>query len=140
MLAQGNHEHPESESQQSEDRIEAWFPGLHNANEGLEWLQAKQVRNCYIIVMNSQDPNIDTVGGAQYNWVQARLNDAVALRSIGAIDWIVMMVHKNWFSITNYSPDAFDTRFAYQTMITNAQVDFMFSGHTHTYLMETYCC
>jgi predicted phosphodiesterase len=133
MLAQGNHEHPESASQQAENDIEAWFPGLNNATEGLEWLQAKQVGNVYIIVMNSQDSNIDQVGGAQMNWVQARLNDAVALRTAGTIKWIVMMVHKNWFSITNYSPDAIDTRFAYQTMLNNAQVDFMFSGHTHTY-------
>ena len=83
--------------------------------------------------MNSQDSNIDTVGGAQMNWVQARLNEAVAARTAGTIKWIVMMVHKNWFSITNFSPDAFDTRYAYQTMLNNAQVDFMFSGHTHTY-------
>jgi predicted phosphodiesterase len=133
MLAQGNHEHPESESQTSENQIEAWFPGLHNANEGLEWLQAKQVRNCYIIVMNSQDPNIDQVGGAQYNWVQARLNDAVALRTAGTIDWIIMMVHKNWFSVNAFTTDGLDARFAYKTMCNNAQVDFMFSGHTHTY-------
>jgi predicted phosphodiesterase len=133
MLAQGNHEHPESESQQAENDIEAWFPGLHNATEGLEWLQYKIVGNVAIIVMNSQDSNIDQVGGAQMNWVQARLNEAVAARTAGTIKWIVMMVHKNWFSITNYSPDAFATRYAYQTMITNAQVDFMFSGHTHTY-------
>jgi predicted phosphodiesterase len=133
MLAQGNHEHPESESQQSEDQIEAWFPGLHNATEGLEWLQAKIVGNVYIIVMNSQDSNIDSVGGAQYNWVQARLNEAKAARTAGTIKWIVTMVHKNWFSITNFSPDAFDTRYAYQAMFNDAQVDFMFSGHTHTY-------
>jgi predicted phosphodiesterase len=134
MLAQGNHEHPESASQQAENDIEAWFPGLHNAtNEGLEWLQAKQVRNCYIIVMNSQDPNINTVGGAQYNWVQARLNDAIALRNAGQINWIITMVHKNWFSLTTFAVDAEDTRRVYQTMFNNAQVDFMFSGHTHTY-------
>jgi hypothetical protein len=133
MLAQGNHEHPESASQQAENDIEAWFPGLQNATEGLEWLQAKTVGNVYIIVMNSQDSNIDQVGGAQMNWVQARLNEAVAARTAGTIKWIVTMVHKNWFSITNFSPDAFNTRYAYQTMFNNAQVDFMFSGHTHTY-------
>ena len=55
MLAQGNHEHPESASQQAENDIEAWFPGLQNATEGLEWLQAKVVGNVAIIVMNSQD-------------------------------------------------------------------------------------
>jgi predicted phosphodiesterase len=133
MLAQGNHEHPESASQQAENDIEAWMPGLSNATEGLEWLQSKIVGNVFIIVMNSQDSNIDQVGGAQMNWVQARLNEAVAARTAGTIKWIVMMVHKNWFSITNFSPDAFDTRFAYQTMLNNAQVDIMFSGHTHTY-------
>lgn len=133
MLAQGNHEHPESESQQSEDQIEAWFPGLHNSVEGLEWLQAKQVRNCYIIVMNSQDEDIDQIGGAQYNWVQARLNDAVALRNSGQIDWIITMVHKSWFNLLGSNPAYVTARNAYKTMFRNAQVDFMFHGHNHSY-------
>jgi predicted phosphodiesterase len=134
MLAQGNHEHPESESQQAENDIEAWMPGLHNATEGLEWLQSKVVRNVYIIVMNSQDlSGIDTVGGTQYNWVQGKLNEAVAMRTAGTIDWIVTMIHKNWFSLTTFGVDAAETRRVYQTMFTDAQVDFMFSGHTHTY-------
>jgi hypothetical protein len=134
MLAQGNHEHPESASQTAENQIEAWFPGLHNAtNEGLEWLQAKQVRNCYIIVMNSQDPNIATVGGSQYNWVQARLNDAVALRTAGTIDWIIMMVHKSWHNLLGSNPAYVTARQAYKTMIDTAQIDFMFHGHNHSY-------
>jgi predicted phosphodiesterase len=133
MLAQGNHEHPESESQTAENQIEAWFPGLNNPDDNLDWLQAKQVRNCYIIVMNSQDPQINTVGGDQYNWVQARLNDAVALRTAGTIDWIIMMVHKNWFSLSAFHVDAEQTRHVYKSMMNTAQVDFMFSGHTHTY-------
>jgi hypothetical protein len=43
------------------------------------------------------------------------------------------MVHKNWFSLSAFFVDAEDTRRVYQTMFNNAQVDFMFSGHTHTY-------
>ena len=81
MLTQGNHEHPESESQQAEDDIEAWFPGLHNANDSLDWLQSKKVGNAYVIVMNSQDDNLTDVGGDQYNYVQTQLTIAKNMRT-----------------------------------------------------------
>jgi Calcineurin-like phosphoesterase len=133
ILSQGNHEHPESESQTAENQIEAWMPGLHNATEGLEWLIARKVGNVFIINMNSQDPNISTVGGAQYNWVQARLNEAKALRAAGTIDWIVTMVHKSWFNLLGTNPAYVLAREAYDEMFLDAQVDIMFHGHNHSY-------
>ena len=131
LLSQGNHEHPESESQNAENEIEAWFPGLHNANESLEWLQARQVGNCYVIIMNSQDDDIDIVGGDQYNYVKARLDDAVALRAEGKIDWIICVVHKSWFNLLSTNQAYVLAREAYDELFFNAQVDFMFHGHNH---------
>jgi hypothetical protein len=133
ILSQGNHEHTESESQQSEDQIEVWMPELRNADDNLDWLVAKQFGRVYVISMNSQDPQIATVGGDQYNWVQARLNDAVALRTANQIDWIITVVHKSWFNLLGSNPAYVTARNAYKTMFRNAQVDLMFHGHNHSY-------
>lgn len=133
MLAQGNHDHNESESNRTESDIEAWFPGLSNSKEGLEWLQQKKVGNAYIIVMNSQDPNIDVVNGDQYNYVQNALNTAKQLRTSGQIDWIITMVHKSWFNLLGSNPSYVTVRHAYAAMFRDAQVDFMFHGHNHSY-------
>ena len=133
MLAQGNHEHTESESQTTENDIEAWFPGLNNPVEGLEWLAQKKVGNAYVIVMNSQDPNIDEEGGDQYNYVQNALNTAKSLRTAGQIDWIITMVHKSWFNLLGSNPAYVTARHTYAAMFNDAQVDFMFHGHNHSY-------
>ena len=42
MLAQGNHEHPESDSQQAENDIEAWFPGLKMLRKVLNGYKPRQ--------------------------------------------------------------------------------------------------
>ena len=131
ILSQGNHDHAESESQQAENDIEAWFPGLNNANEGLEWLSSKIVGNVFIISMNSQDPNLDQIGGTQYNWVQARLNEAKTMRASGQIDWIITMVHKSWFNRLSTNQAYVTARHAYAAMFRDAQVDFMLHGHNH---------
>ena len=135
MLAQGNHEHPESASQQAEDQIETWMPELRNADDNLDWLVAKRFRNVYVISMNSQDPQAATVGGDQYNWTQARINEAVALRTAGTIDWIICMIHKSWFNLLGSNPAYVTVRHAYATMFRNAQVDLMFHGHNHSYMI-----
>jgi calcineurin-like phosphoesterase family protein len=133
MLAQGNHEHPESESQQAENDIEAWFPSLNNPDDNLDWLAAKKVGNAYVIVMNSQDPQLTTIGGDQYNFVQTELTKAKNLRSAGQIDWIITMVHKSWFNLLGSNPSYVQARHTYAAMFNDAQVDFMFHGHNHSY-------
>lgn len=131
LLSQGNHEHPESETQTTENQIEAWMPGLNNANESLEWLQFRKVGNAVCIIMNSQDDDIAVIGGDQYNYVQARLNEAVAMRSRGEIDWIIIVVHKSWFNLLSSNQAYVLAREAYDAMFFAAQVDFVFHGHNH---------
>lgn len=131
MLAQGNHEHPESESQTTENQIEAWYPGLNNPVEGLEWLSFRIVGNVFIINMNSQDPNLNTVGGDQYKYVQERLNEAVALRDRGEINFIIVVIHKSWFNLLSSNQSYVLARETYDSMFFAAQVDFVLHGHNH---------
>ena len=130
-IAQGNHDHPESEAQSTEDQIEAWLPGLNNPVEGLEWVKAERHGNVYLLILNSQDTNLDNVGSAQYNFIQSKLQEAKTLRSQGIIDWIIMVSHKSWFNLNSSNSSYTGARHLYAGMMREAQVDFMIHGHNH---------
>ena len=129
-ISQGNHEHKESESQNTEDQIEAWLPHLKNANDQLDWLSAGQVGNVYVISGNTQDLDVEFKRD-QYNWLAAELAKAKQLRAEGKIDWIVYMCHKPFFTLkTSHSPYT-AVRFLYKDLFRDAQVDFVLHGHNH---------
>lgn len=130
-ISQGNHEHPESESQQSEEDIEAWIPSLNNpTNEGLDWLNAGKVGNVYVISGNTQDMDIEFKRD-QFNWLSAELQKAKQLRASGQIDWIVYMCHKPFFTLKSSHSPYTAVRFLYKEMFRDAQVDFVLHGHNH---------
>ena len=133
ILSQGNHEHPESEDQDTEDQIEAWFPGytLNNADNNLDWLHNRVVGNVGILVMNSQDPAITTVGGDQYNYVEDVLADFKTKRAAGQIDWIFVVVHKSWYNLLSSNQAYVLAREAYDDLFFDAQVDIVVHGHNH---------
>ena len=130
IISQGNHEHPESETQQAEVDIEAWRPELNQSPEGMDWLSAKQINNVYIISMNSQDEDI-AIKGVQYNWVLGELQKAKALRDSGQIDWIFAVVHKPWFTLKTSHSAYTAARNNFTDIFKEYGVDVVIHGHNH---------
>lgn len=138
ILSQGNHEDEESESEKTQQDIEAWIPSLKESPaqggdqswENPTWLTAKHVGDIYIISMNSQDMDIEFKGRNQYNWVIKQLGTAVNLRQSGKINWIINCVHKPWFTLKSSHSPYTAVREIYSDLFKNV-VDMNFHGHNH---------
>ena len=129
-ISQGNHDHKESESDQTEKDIENWLPSLNKSPEGLDWTSSGQVGNVYVISGNTQDLDVEFKRD-QYNWLSSELQKAKALRASGTIDWIVYLAHKPFFTLkTSHSPYT-AVRNNYKDIFRDAQVDFVLHGHNH---------
>lgn len=129
-ISQGNHEHKESESQQTEDDIEDWIPSLNKSPEALDWTSSGQVGNVYVISGNTQDMDVE-FKREQFNWLKSELEKAKSLRASGAIDWIVYMCHKPFFTLKSSHSPYTAVRFNYKDIFRDAQVDFVLHGHNH---------
>ena len=130
IVSQGNHEHKESESDQTEKDIEAWLPHLNKSPEGLDWTSAQQIGNVYVISGNTQDMDIEFKRD-QYNWLMMELEKANQLRAAGQIDWIVYMAHKPFFTLKSSHSPYTAVRNLYKDLFRSAQVDFVLHGHNH---------
>lgn len=139
-LTQGNHEHEESESQQTEKDIEEWMPSLKEVPEDggdqswekTKWIHSWQLGNAFFISMNTQDKDRAFTRN-QYNWVKKQLNQAKQLEQEGKIDWIFVVFHKPFYTLkTKHGPEV-DTRRIFQPLFDDAQVDICISGHIHCY-------
>ena len=139
IIIQGNHEHAESDAEACETDIENWKPYLKdtpevNSNEPswekTKWISGQQVKNSYVIAMNSQDMDRDFPRN-QFNWTDKQLEIAKALKAEGKIDWIVVLVHKPFYTLkTSHSPEK-AMRDLFQPLFDKHQVDFVLSGHNH---------
>lgn len=137
MLVQGNHDDEESESEQTQQDIEAWIPKLKESPaeggdqswENTTWLDSKQVGDIFIMCMNSQDMDIPFKKN-QYNWVVKQLGKAVTLRKEGKITWIINCVHKPWFTLKSSHSPYTNHRELYTDMFENT-VDQNWHGHNH---------
>lgn len=93
IFSVGNHDDKEDGSDTVKEQLESYF-------EITDWTFTKQVRNVYIINMNSQDPDWDLKNKDQYNWVKAKLEDASRLMDVEkTIDWMIVMVHKPLYTL-----------------------------------------
>jgi flavodoxin len=137
ILSQGNHEDEESESEKTQQDIEAWIPSLKDSPaeggdqswENPTWLTAKQVGDVFIISMNSQDLDIEFKRN-QYNWVTKQLGIGIALRKEGKINWIINAVHKPWFTLKSSHSPYTAVREIYSDLFKGV-VDMNFHGHNH---------
>ena len=138
MLAQGNHEDEESESEKTQQDIEAWLPFLKETPETggdqswekTSWLQAKQIGDTFIMCMNSQDMDIEFKGRNQYNWVVKQLGIAMGLLKAGKINWIINATHKPWFTLKSSHSPYTAVREIYSDLFKNV-VDMNWHGHNH---------
>ena len=129
MWSRGNHDEDESESKQTQEDMEEWFPEAKGVGITDCWLSSRQVGNVYIISMDTQDLDVEFKRD-QFNWVTAELAKAKQLRASGQIDWVVCMCHKPWFTLkTSHSPYT-AVRFLYKDLFRD-EVDFMVHGHNH---------
>lgn len=139
ILTQGNHEHAEENAEACQADIEQWMPSLKdtpevNPNEQswekTSWLTGKQVKNSYIISLNTQDTDRNFQRN-QYNWAVKQLDIAKALKDEGKVDWIIVLVHKAWYTLkSNHAPEV-AMRSIYQPLFEQHQVDFVLQGHNH---------
>src|SRR5215212_373349 len=147
VCVQGNHDDEESESEKTQQDIEAWIPSLEQhppefdvkpdplpegwaSWEKTSWLTSKQVGDVYLIAMNSQDMDIEFKGRNQYNWVVKQLGKAMALRQAGKVNWIINAVHKPWFTLKSSHSPYTAVREIYSDIFKNV-VDMNFHGHNH---------
>ena len=139
ILTQGNHEHAESDAEACETDIENWMPSLKDTPEvdpsqpsweKTKWISGQQVKNSYIISMNSQDMDRDFKRN-QFNFVTKQLDIAKALKDENKIDWIIVLIHKPWYTLkTSHGPET-AVRAIYQPLFESYQVDFVLHGHNH---------
>lgn len=143
-ITQGNHEDEESETEQTQKDIENWLPHLANTPEvapnqpsweKTSWLTSGQIGNCFLIMLNSQDQDIEFKGRNQYNWVVKQLEKAKQLRDAGQIDWIICAVHKPHFTLKSSHSPYTAVRQVYREVFRQYQVDIMLHGHNHNYQM-----
>ena len=137
ILIQGNHDDEESESEKTQQDIEAWIPSLKESPaqggdqswENPTWLHSKQVGDVYILGMNSQDMDIEFKRN-QYNWVVKQLQTAQTLRQQDKINWIINAVHKPWFTLKSSHSPYTAVREIYSDIFKNV-VDMNWHGHNH---------
>jgi calcineurin-like phosphoesterase family protein len=137
MLTQGNHEDEESESEKTQQDIEAWLPHLKETSEvggdqsweKTTWLSSKQVGDIFIMCMNSQDLDIEFKRN-QYNWVKKQLAQAVGLQKVGKVNWIINAVHKPWFTLKSSHSPYTAVREIYSDLFKGI-VDMNWHGHNH---------
>jgi len=139
ILIQGNHDDEESESEKTQQDIEAWIPSLKTAPakgggdqswENPTWLHSKQVGDIYLIGMNSQDMDIEFKRN-QYTWVTKQLGTAVSLRQSGKVNWIINAVHKPWFTLKSSHSPYTAVREIYSDIFQKSGVDQNWHGHNH---------
>lgn len=134
QIAEGNHENSESEKDVIEQQIEKWRQDLNpNKLESgtAKWLSAKQIKNLYSIVLNSQDLDYKYAGRTQSQWFEDRLKEADSLRTSGQIDWIIVTIHKPQYTLKTNHAAEMDARKVYQQLCDQYQVDFVYHGHNH---------
>ena len=127
-IVRGNHDCKNSEKAQTQVDIGEAFNLPTTGN----WLWAEQVENVYLIGMDSEDLDIEFERD-QKKFVTDEIAKAKQLRVEGKIDWILVMVHKPWFTLKSTASPYTAVRKIYNDMFLDAQVDFMFYGHNHNW-------
>ena len=130
IFSSGNHDEDESESKQTQEDMEAWFPEAKGVGITDCWLSSRVVGNVYVISMDSQDMDVEFKRD-QFNWVAAELQKAKQLRAAGTIDWVVALFHKPAFTLKSSHSPYTAVRFLYKDIFRDAQVDFCVHGHNH---------
>lgn len=150
IISQGNHEHEESESVQTERDLEEWWDAFVDANPGKgytkltdtpevdpnqssweksKWLSFNVIKNAAIISMNSQDEDLPFRRN-QFNYVMKQLAKVKTLKEQGTIDWVIVMIHKPWFTLKSSRAAYTAARAIYSERFKNV-VDFVISGRNH---------
>jgi hypothetical protein len=88
----------------------------------------RRVNNVFILSMDTQDSNINSTSGAQYQYVQQQLSLADADNSI---DWIFVIMHKPIFGLSASHAPLTAVRTTYQPLFDQFHVDFVLHGHNH---------
>ena len=130
IFSRGNHDEDESESKQTQEDIESWYPAAKGIGFADTWLTSKQLGNVFIISMDTQDLDIEFKRD-QYTFVENQLKKAKELRAQGQVDWIVVLFHKPFFTLKSSHSPYTAVRFMYREIFRDAQVDFCISGHNH---------
>jgi hypothetical protein len=138
-IALGNHDHEESEPEETEAAYGAFLPKqfkyppefdkTDQSWENTKWLYGEQVGDIYNFIMNSQDLDI-VFKRNQYNWVVGQLGIAASLRKSGKIKWIIGHTHKPWFTLKSSHSPYTDVREIYTKIFENI-VNQMWHGHNH---------
>ena len=128
MISRGNHDTKSSESIQTQRDIESWLTHLKRPDD--LWLESKKVGNVYVISMDSEDLDIE-FKRTQYTYVTQQLDIARNLKNTGQIDWIVVLVHKPWFTLKSTASPYTAVRQIYSMMFKEYGVDFVIHGHNH---------
>ena len=128
MASRGNHDTKSSHTIQTQRDIEAWLTHLRRPDD--MWLEGKKVGNVYIFTMDSEDLDIE-FKRTQYDWVMKQLDIARELKNTGQIDWIIVTVHKPWFTLKSTASPYTAVRQIYSMIFKEYGVDFVISGHNH---------
>ena len=138
LLYRGNHDTESSESIQTQRDINAWY-GSYTTPEGL-WLHSKQVGNAYLLIMDTEDKDVNFKDREQNQFVLSKIDEAKRLRSEGKIQWIINGSHKPWFTLKGAgSHDPYTSvRNLYLIPFKDAQVDANLHGHNHNMQLDEY--
>lgn len=134
IWCRGNHE---ASNEDGSSSVQTTVAAFFNTSTTLFYKKTR-IQNVYIIGTDTNDPNFDSVGSTQYNYVLASLQEAAALKAQGVIQWIIVAGHKPHYanSGTHHMPSEDDTANAaavYQPLFNQYGVDIVFNGHNHTF-------
>ena len=130
LLYRGNHDTASSEAWETQEDINAWYKRYTTPRD--LWLFAEQVGNVYLLVMDTEDPDINFRDRTQHKFVLDKLAEAKQLMTDKKINWIVAGSHKPWFTAkggNNHDPYV-SVRFLYKDNFHNV-VDVNLHGHNH---------
>lgn len=125
----GNHSSSNEDGSSSVQSAIANYFGLSSSNN---YCRSKQFGNVFIIGLWSNDGSFSSSNGSQYQWLVQQLQQAQGLRNQGLIDWIMVTMHKPFYTPGSRHPaDEEGGRDLYQAAFDQYQVDFVWSGHVH---------
>eukprot|EP00667_Euglena_gracilis_P005549 EG_transcript_5589 len=126
LTCPGNHEVAESEQYQ---HYTVRFPMPHSRTGSTDntWF-SYEVGPVHIISLNSYSAT--GAGSAQYNWL---VQDLATIRR-STTPWVLVMFHTPWYNTnTFHSGEAQTMKSDVETLMFNAGVDIVMSGHVHSY-------
>ena len=125
--SQGNHESREESGEGAEEDMENAFPTLKQN----EWLQMYHIKNCVIIIGNTQAIGYSQTDSNAGKWLIDTLIKARQLVTSGQADWIFYFQHKPFWTMKAAHESLFNFRYNFHPLFDQYGVDICGHGHNH---------